>query len=140
MNLLLAQSTAPSWPDRLLGPDTPISALIFFLLICLALLAFVLVVLRLIYRTFKDSWDLFRWLHRSRDKAFPCTNCGYDLRHKPERCPECGQRVWFRNRRQTAAPIPPSSRPSAATALELPEESAAPPDIANNDPARPANR
>ena len=129
--------------DQLLGPDTPLSALILFLLICLVMLAGVLLVLAAIVRMFKESWDLLRFLHLTKDKTFPCTNCGYDLRHKPDRCPECGQRVWFRTRRKTSAPIP---LPSATGAMELPQplamneleevpaESPAPPDMPNNSP------
>ena len=122
---------------HLIGPQESPWLLIPMLLVCLPLLGGIIFLLACLAKTLKDSWNLFRFLRSTRDTYLACTNCGYDLRHKPDRCPECGQPVWFRSRRKTAPPIPPAS---ATTELELPSESPAAPDSTNNDSAQPADR
>ena len=109
----LATRTLGDWMDRLFGAESPPYLIIVFALVCLCLLAILLVALAMIFGTIKGSWDFLRWLRISRDATLPCTNCGYDLRHKPERCPECGQEVWFKNRRRPQRPAPPPASPPA---------------------------
>ncbi len=117
MAIVLISFDLDNWIDHFLGPQNSTMAWWIFVFLGLFLLAVLLVVLAIIFRTLKGSWDLFRFLRSTRDKYFVCTNCGYDLRHKPDRCPECGQKVWFRDRRKTSSPVPPVS----TSTLEIPD-------------------